>query len=200
MSKKFKSIEEYDIENETNDEKLDIFKAELDSVNKRDITFYSDKVCKIIKDKNTAVCKYKLEQLEKANLEKDSKVKEYIKVKESIKTLKEKLELYNMEEELLKQEFCNHQFLYLMEYDGGNYYDATFKCLSCGKIIEGISKMDQVCVNNEYLDDKISYFKGNEEEYDFLKKVYEENKQYVKHTVTNILRFKLKYYNENRDE
>lgn len=112
---------------------------------------------------------------EKRRLEEISEVRRYKLITSQLDDLEQ--EKMNISDKicLLEQSLCNHELLYLMTYPkrGLTYYP-TYKCLSCGKTLNGFISENQVVINDKYIDEDELSYKGNIQEYIFTKYRYHE--------------------------
>ena len=191
MSNKFYDANDYYYEKPSNKELVDSFKREFFS-KPLNIKSYADNLKEVKKNKNYAEIKSKELELEINDLEKLSIIKEYIKLKDKLKALKDKVDLYNQEEIIINQEFCGHDLIYLLDYDSSDKNNIPkFKCLKCEKEIEGHIKHNQICINRGFIKANEGVYKGNISEYKNLKDIYNENKNASKEVLLYLLRDEL---------
>ncbi len=99
-------------------------------------------------------------------LSKNPEVKRYITLMNSVEDLENEKKLIGEKIGLCEQKLCNHELLYLMTYPKKTMaYFPTFRCLCCGKSINGFINEDQIVINSDFLDEDEYSFKGNLSEY-----------------------------------
>ena len=100
------------------------------------------------------------------NLSKNPEVKRYISLMSTVNDLEEEKKLIGEKIGILEQKLCDHKLLYLMTFpkESKAYYP-TFRCLCCGKAINGIINEDQIVINKDFLDEDQYSYKGNVLEY-----------------------------------
>ena len=108
-------------------------------------------------------------------LKRNPEIRRYIQLLSQVEDFEREKKLMAEKIGILEQKVCNHEILYLMTYPkiSANYFP-TFRCLCCGKSINGFIDEDQIVVNKDFLDEDEYSFKGNIAEYISAKYKYYE--------------------------
>lgn len=115
----------------------------------------------------------KSEEIKK--MEKLSEVKNYLIVLSQKEGLEEDIDKVREKIIILEQKLCTHDILYLLSYPKKSLaYCPNFKCLCCGKNINGFIDEDQYCINERFLKENEYYYGGDIYEFMTLQYKYNE--------------------------
>lgn len=140
----------------------------------------SDEEIKQEYDKNLAIYnqnKYSVVNKEKElfKLKNNPEVKRYITLLSQLDELEREQQLLSDKVSILEQASCEHQLLYLMTYPKNTMtYIPTFRCICCGKGLNGFVEPEQLVINEAFIDEDEDSYHGSITEYMSTKYKYFE--------------------------
>ena len=109
---------------------------------------------------------------------KDESVRQYLSLLSQKENLEEDKEILLSKITLLEQKICDHEYLYLMTLPKKTMtYIPSFRCLSCGKPLLGFINNNQICINEQYVEDDENSYHGDTYEYMMIQYKYNELKE-----------------------
>lgn len=100
------------------------------------------------------------------DLKQNKAVKKYITLMSQVEDFEKEKKHIADKVSILEQAICNHDILYLMTYPKkAMSYFPTFRCVCCGKGINGFIDEEQVVINKDFLDENEDSLHGNLTEY-----------------------------------